>query len=213
MKIDFVKAGFWRRSFAGLIDFVFLFLTFLVFFYLFLVLTEWSKIKFYLWILTVFLLVIFYRIFLVIFLKQTIGLFLTKTKLVFFDENHNFSKKSWILLKREAFLSLNWIFSLLFSSIILDLSFGIDLNFFQTFKNSSQNLTFFQQISLSFPALFSKVNFFFLIVNNLSILGSKKLTIIDSFSKTTICLKKTLIKADYLSSIHANFSSIHWEVN
>ncbi|XBE78361.1 RDD family protein [Mesomycoplasma ovipneumoniae] len=213
MKIDFVKAGFWRRLFAGLIDFVFLFLTFLVFFYLFLVLTQWSKIKFYLWILNVFLFVIFYRIFLIIFLKQTIGLFLTKTKVVFFDENLNFLKKFRILLKREAFLSLNWIFSLLFSSIILDLSFGIDPNFFQTFKNSSQNLTFFQQVSLSFPALFSKINFFFLIVNNLSILGSKKLTIIDSYSKTTICLKQTLKKPDYLGSIHANFSPIHWEVN
>lgn len=213
MKNIFEKARFLRRFIAGLFDFVLLFFLFLLFFYLFLILTSWAKWKFYIWILSVFFLTFSYRILFVSVTKQTFGQYLTATKIHFFQENLNFRHKILILFKREIFLTINWITSLLFASILLDLSFGITFNFFQNFNNQNQNFSLFQQISLSFPALFAKVNFFFLIINNLSIFGSKKLTIIDRYSKTTVYLKKVTLKNDYPSSIQANFIPVHWEGN
>ncbi|AJC49921.1 hypothetical protein DR095_02080 [Mycoplasma flocculare] len=211
MKNHFERARFWRRFIAGLIDFALLFLLFLLFFYLLLILTSWAKWKFYFWILNVFFITMVYRILFVAFSSQTLGQFFTNSKIYFLIENLNFKDKIKILFKREIFLTINWIISLFIASLLLDLSFGIDFNFFERFKN--QKLSLFQQISISFPALFSKVNFFFMIVNSLSILGSRQTTIVDRYSKTEIYLKKSSLKNNYLNPIQANFVPVYWEGN
>ncbi|WP_258556776.1 hypothetical protein [Mesomycoplasma flocculare] len=152
-----------------------------------------------------------YRILFVAFSSQTLGQFFTNSKIYFLIENLNFKDKIKILFKREIFLTINWIISLFIASLLLDLSFGIDFNFFERFKN--QKLSLFQQISISLPALFSKVNFFFMIVNSLSILGSRQTTIVDRYSKTEIYLKKSSLKNNYLNPIQANFVPVYWEGN
>ncbi|WP_434327150.1 RDD family protein [Mesomycoplasma hyopneumoniae] len=207
------KAQFWRRLLAGLIDFILLFALFLLFFYLFLILTNWAKIKFYLWIITVFFLTFTYRIFMVSFSLQTLGQFLTNTKIYFLRENLNFKAKILVLLKKEIFLSLNWILTIFITSLLIDLSFGLNFNFFENFISQSQKLNLFQQISLSFPALLAKVNFFFLIINNLSIFGRHKTTIIDRYSNTEIHLKKSGLANNFLKAVPANFIPVDWKGN
>ncbi|MBG0730875.1 RDD family protein [Mycoplasma sp. 'Moose RK'] len=205
------KASFWRRILAGLVDFACLVFVYLLTFYLLVILPGFTSWKFYFWLIFVVFSTIFYRIFLVFWLKKSPGQFLFKLELNFSNEKLSSKQKLLILLKREIFLSLNWLTCLVISAILLDLNFGLQQKIWHFSAKNLQNLNLWQQISLSFLTLFAKVNFFILVVNNLSIFNKTRLSLVDRFSKSIVFYWEKAVEKVQISAEKANFAPVFWK--